>query len=97
MRATCSIRWTLWQLFKKEPGMKVKWKYVGIGALGASATIAALFLVPEILAVSALGLLWQTISREEAKATMGSCTDGWPSQSLGKQGCCSWHQGVVGV
>lgn len=25
------------------------------------------------------------------------CADGWPSQSIGRQGACSWHGGVVTV
>lgn len=30
----------------------------------------------------------------EAPATPGECVDGWPSENIGKQGACSWHQGV---
>jgi len=30
-----------------------------------------------------------------ANSTYSACSDGWVSHSIGKQGACSWHGGVV--
>lgn len=30
-----------------------------------------------------------------ANSTYGACQDGWASHSIGRQGACSWHGGVV--
>jgi len=31
-----------------------------------------------------------------ANSTYRACQDGWLSHSIGRQGACSWHGGVVG-
>lgn len=57
--------------------------------------IATPLLKREKLRLWALGVVFISSVIIAANSTYQSCADGWRSGSIGKQGACSWHGGVV--
>mgnify|MGYP005849765055 CR=1 FL=1 len=62
---------------------------------GALAIITIPLLKREKLAIWTGGGVLISSIIVAANSTYRACSDGWVSHSIGKQGACSWHGGVV--
>ena len=62
---------------------------------GALAILATPLLKREKLSIWTCGVILISSIIVAANSTYRACQDGWRSYSIGKQGACSWHGGVV--